>query len=237
MPELVLAWRLTDRTAKAVAEGANLTIVFGDGARLRLDLPSSDAAAALARVAAPGGLSEPDLAGLPDAARALSAIERVRLTGGVEWLAIVGGRCFARIVPLTHRFEPDAAPPVMAGEGRPSTTLSRATGEVVDGRPSPAMSVGDTECSAAGIAAVTTVPSGLAVDRFAYLRRDGDTAVLESSEAGCRLVLKPAAAAAVARLIAGEATAEDEPALDAAGTHRLPGPGCGARRPPGLVIS
>ncbi len=165
MSELVLACRLVDRTAKAVAEGASLAIAFGDGGRLRLDLSSPEAAAALARVGAPSGLSEPDLARLPDAAHALTALERLRLAGRLEWLATVSGRSFASIVPLTHRFEPGEPP-----------------------------------------------GAGLAVDRFAYLRRDAGAAALESPEAACRLILDPAAAAAVARLMAGAAAAGDEPA-------------------------
>jgi SagB-type dehydrogenase family enzyme len=165
MPELALAWGLADRTANAVAEGTSLTIAFGDGSRQRLDLPSPDAAATLAHIATPRGLSERDLARLPDAARTMPALERLRLAGRLEWLATVADRFFASIVPLSHRFEP----------GEPSQ-------------------------------------AGLAVDRFSYLRRDAGAAILESSEAACRLVLGPAAAAAVARLMAGEAMAGDEPA-------------------------
>ena len=165
MPELVLAWLLADRSATAVAEGTGLAIVSGDGGRLRLDLPSADAASALARVATPSGLSELDLARLPDAARALIALERLRLAGRLEWLATVADRPFARIVPLSHRFEP----------GEPSG-------------------------------------NGSEVDRFACLRRDSGAAILDSPEAACRLVLDPAAAAAVARLMAGEAAAGDEAA-------------------------
>jgi SagB-type dehydrogenase family enzyme len=165
MPELVLAWRLADRTANAMAEGASLALAFSDGGRLRLDLPSPDVAAALARIATPGGLSEPELARLHDAARALTALERLRLAGRLEWLATVSDRFFACIVPLTHRFEPDEPP-----------------------------------------------GQGVAVDRFAYLRRDAGAAILESSEAACRLILDPVAAAAVARLMSGEAVGGDEPA-------------------------
>jgi oxazoline/thiazoline dehydrogenase len=165
MPELVFAWRLADPSATAVAEGAGLAIVSGDGSRLRLDLPSSEAASMLARVAAPSGLSELDLARLPDAARALTALERLRLAGRLEWLATVSGHPFASIVPLSHRFE-IGEPPRMGAE----------------------------------------------IDRFACLRRDAGAAVLESPEAACRLVLDPAAAAAVARLMAGETMAGDEPA-------------------------
>ncbi len=165
MPELVLAWCLTDRRATAIAEGSGLSIVSGDGGRLRLDLPSPEAASAMARVAAPDGLSESDLARLPDAVRALTALERLRLAGRLEWLATVSGHPFASIVPLSHRFEPGELP-----------------------------------------------GAGAVIDRFVYLRRDAGAAILESPEAACRLLLAPAAAAAVARLMAGETRAGDEPA-------------------------
>ena len=110
MPELVLAWHLAEPDARAVAEGASLILTFADGTRLRLDLPSPAIAAALSRIAEPGGLPEPDLLRLPDAARALTALERLRLTGRLEWLATVGGQPFATIVPLTQRFEPTEPP-------------------------------------------------------------------------------------------------------------------------------
>lgn len=148
-----------------MAEGAGLAIVSGDGGRLRLDLPSAEAASALVRVATPGGLSEQDLVRLPDVACALTALERLRLAGRLEWLATVSDRPFASIVPLSHRFEPGEPP-----------------------------------------------GAGSEVDRFACLRRDAGAAILDSPETACRLVLEPAAAAAVARLMAGEAAAGDEAA-------------------------
>src|ERR1017187_563756 len=43
--------------------------------------------------------------------------------------------------------ESSDSPPVMAGEGRPSTTFLRATSEVVHGRPSPAMTGGGQRTS------------------------------------------------------------------------------------------
>jgi oxazoline/thiazoline dehydrogenase len=165
MPDLVLAWRLADRDARLVAEGASLSLTFGDGARSRLDLPSPAAAQALARLAEPDGLREAMLARLLDAARALAVLERLQLTGRLEWLATAGDVAYATIVPLSRRFEPQEAP-----------------------------------------------AAGLGVDRFALLRHDAGVAVLESPEAACRIMLSAAAAAAVARLMAGEQASDGEPA-------------------------
>jgi SagB-type dehydrogenase family enzyme len=165
MPDLVLAWRLADRGACAVAEGANLSLTFSDGARSRLDLPSPSAAQALARLAEPDGLREAMLARLPDAARALAVLERLQLTDRLEWLATAGDLAYATIVPRSRRFEPREVP-----------------------------------------------AAGLDVDRFALLRHDAGAAVLESPEAACRITLSPAAAAAVARLMAGEEASDGDPA-------------------------
>src|SRR5208282_856153 len=56
-----------------------------------------------------------------------------------------------RLIPAAQSVDVRCPPPVMAGEGRPSTTCLRATSEVVDGRPSPAMTGGESGLSAAGI--------------------------------------------------------------------------------------
>jgi SagB-type dehydrogenase family enzyme len=165
MPELDLAWRLADRDAHALPDGTSLFITFGDGTRLRLDLPATDLAEVLARVATPMGLPERLVVGTPDGARMMAALERLQLTNRLEWLATVEARDYAVLVPLSHRFAPVEGPAV-----------------------------------------------GRNVDRFAYLRRDAGCAVLDSPEAACRIVLSPAAAAAVARLMAGESTAADQPA-------------------------
>ncbi|WP_044562073.1 SagB family peptide dehydrogenase [Azospirillum sp. B4] len=175
MPELALAWRLADPHAHAVADGSTVALTFGDGGRLRLDLPSAAAADLLTRLADTHGLGEADLARLPDTGRALVTLERLRLAGRLEWCAETGSAKgdldpFAIIQPLTHRFEP----------------LEAAT-------------------------------AGLDIDRFAYLRRDAGVAVLESPEAACRLLLSPAAGAAIARIMAGAPTETDAPAYQLLG--------------------
>jgi stearoyl-CoA desaturase (delta-9 desaturase) len=67
----------------------------------------------------------------------------------LETLAHTPG--WIELIPAAQSVDVRCPPPVMAGEGRPSTNLLGGTRDVVDGRPSPAMTGGESGLSAAGI--------------------------------------------------------------------------------------